>query len=297
MSFIIEGMDGTGKSYLSAQLSRMFTFRDGVGYSHSGRKFGFYEEIKMVKSGSDNMIYDRLSHLSEQVYGPILRGFTEKWLRHRAFDRACLSKRGVVILCDPGIEAARKSWEANREYEVIKDLAEWTTGYYAYQKLITHLPVVYYDWTRDSTVELFSQLEYCSPSEDLGPGSGHFQQGNVLIVADRCNLIEQCEIPFAAKNGSSIWLSGLMDEANIPEDKLYWANSFTHDGNKIDPCYMDLLEPSKIFALGREAEKYLKGVGVVPDEIFPHPQFWKRFNYNSSYSFVSALKGATDAIT
>jgi len=296
MSFIVEGMDGTGKSHLSAKLSRMFAFRDGVGYSHSGRKFGFYEEIKMVKSGSDNMIYDRLSHLSEQVYGPILRGFTEKWLGHRAFDRVCLSKRGVVILCDPGLEAAKKSWEANKEYEMIKNVDEWMTGYYAYQNLATHLPIVSYDWTRDTALDLFSRIEYCAPSEDLGPGSGHFKQGNVLIVADRCNLSEQCEVPFAAKNGSSMWLSNLLDESGIPENKLYWANSFTHDGNKVDPCYMEILEPSKIFALGREAEKYLKDVSVIPDESFPHPQYWKRFHYNSPYSFVSVLKRATDAI-
>ena len=254
MSFIVEGMDGTGKSHLSAQLSRMFAFRDGVGYSHSGRKFGFYEEIKMVKRGSDNMIYD------------------------------------------PGLEAAKKSWEANKEYEMIKDVDEWMTGYYAYQNLATHLPIVSYDWTRDTALDLFSQIEYCAPSEDLGPGSGHFKQGNVLIVADRCNLSEQCEVPFAAKNGSSMWLSNLLDESGIPEDKLYWANSFTHDGNKIDPCYIEILEPSKIFALGREAEKYLKDVSVIPDESFPHPQYWKRFHYNSPYSFVSVLKRATDAI-
>jgi len=50
------------------------------------------------------------------------------------------------------------------------------------------------------------------------------------------------------------------------------------------------------FALGREAEKYLKDVSVIPDESFPHPQYWKRFHYNSPYSFVSVLKRATDAI-
>ena len=297
MSYIVEGMDGTGKSFLSASLSRMLQFQDGIGYSHSGRQFEFYEELKMVRTGTDNTIYDRLSHLSEQVYGPVLRGFFEPHFEHRAFDRACLSKRGVVILCDPGLEAAKKSWENNREYEVIKNVEQWMTGYYAYKKIKTHLPVVSYDWTNDSVADLVARVLKSSPSEDLGPGSGHFKQGNVLIVSDRCNLSEQCEVPFAAKNGSSMWLSRLLDEVDIPEEKLYWTNSFTWYGNKIDPGYIELMNPSKIFCLGKEAKKYLDSYGISYDNAFPHPQYWKRFHHYEPYLFVPALKEAADAIT
>lgn len=74
---ILDGMDNTGKTTLARRICAEF----GLNYLHSPSEYK-YDFSKMISWAEDELnanqyaLYDRFSPITDQVYGPVLRGGT-----------------------------------------------------------------------------------------------------------------------------------------------------------------------------------------------------------------------------
>ena len=286
MAIILEGCDGAGKSTLAKKMETW----EGFEVVHSD-KMDVWDEHQLISSKGPKTIFDRLAHLSDQVYGPVLREeFSSTIVKNRRiFDRMLLSLGGVVVLCEPCLETTCQGWQKNLDSKGPESWDAFAKIYFGYKQLKTDLPVITYDWENDNLVDLAAKVNKVTPTVNKGPGSGSWNPGAVvLLVGDKCNLKEQREIPFSSNNGSSTWLASELEDVGFPETRLYWANSTLWDGREIYPDYISDLDPVKIYGLGDTASKYLHKHGFT-HETGPHPQHWKRFHYSEPYPLITSL--------
>lgn len=130
-----------------------------------------------------------------------------------------------------------------------------------------------------------------------GPGIGNWSPGEVtLIVGDRHGpSIQPYKLEYnlafcdMAKAGSSYWLSDKLSEAEIPEEKLYWINAYDKDDRPTSAEFVNRLSPITILTLGDSAAEWCKA-NRLRYEPFKHPQYHKRFHYNTPYSLINRLK-------
>jgi len=123
-------------------------------------------------------------------------------------------------------------------------------------------------------------------------GAGSYTKGVVLLVGEQTSHPEQNKyhIPFCSIKGCSGWLNTKLEEAQIPEEQLFWVNALNNDGSQADLRRIyDDLEPRAVIALGRVAERQLLKFGIKHEQV-PHPQSWKRFNHHKPYPLINLLK-------
>ncbi len=157
---ILEGPDGAGKSTLATALVRLTGFKythftapaQGVSFDDTCRI-----QVGEVHASGESVLFDRF-HLSERVYGPIARGVDTM---SDDFEQSMWGLvRPVVVLCLPPWETAYTNWaQRNAERaEMIVKRSQYEAVYLAYESIRTTLPVLQYDYTRDSVVDLYNRL-------------------------------------------------------------------------------------------------------------------------------------------
>jgi thymidylate kinase len=157
---VLEGPDGAGKSTLATALSRM----TGFAYQHftapaKGTSFDATcrQSLDRIRADGKNVIVDRF-HLSERVYGPLLRGadtMTE------TFEQTVWEAvRPVVVMCLPPYRVAFENWAKRKAAngELVTKSEQYEAVYLAYENLRTTLPILQYDYTRDRAVDLCERL-------------------------------------------------------------------------------------------------------------------------------------------
>ena len=156
MAIILEGCDGAGKSTLAEKLRKHYKFE----VIHSD-KMNYWEEHKLISSKGPNTIFDRLSHLSDQIYGPILRNDHNSPVvkNRKVFDKMLININGVVILCEPCLETTSKGWQKNLDSKGPENWDSFAKIYFGYKGLKTDLPVIRYDWETDNYSELICQVD------------------------------------------------------------------------------------------------------------------------------------------
>jgi hypothetical protein len=133
-------------------------------------------------------------------------------------------------------------------------------------------------------------------------GAGNYQEGiQALIVGESHTagfvpaspkIDKATQAPFCSTEGCSGWLNQLLENAQIPEEKLFWVNS-VHDGVNTDlESLICRLKPYHVVALGKTAHAALDFHGIV-HHYFSHPQFHKRFKHNEPYPLIQFLKSVT----
>jgi len=217
-----------------------------------------------------------------------------------------MSRRAVVVLCAPPYEICRENWQAGRERDEemftseIKHFAEWAK-FKALQSTFqtpasalmvdaprTELPVVTYDYTKDSVYDVMDRICDYRPGYNQGPGIGCFEHGTFLLVGDESNKRSNpLALPFVADEGCSPWLAACLDAWGVAEGDLYWINATRADGLETDGRFTHVLWPSRVIALGDEAQRWVKRrdfAGGTQLIHVPHPQYWKRFNHHAEYT-------------
>lgn len=116
MLIVLEGPDGSGKSYLADQLRREFDLE----YHHEGPPpqdvpiLEYYTSI-LLRLVPTNTVIDRFA-LGERVYGPHYRGHDALgelgWIKIRRLMETC---RVVQVLCLPSYEVCYEAWSSGRE--------------------------------------------------------------------------------------------------------------------------------------------------------------------------------------
>lgn len=290
MITIIEGPDGAGKTTLAKELAK----RLRAEYVHCGPPRGdpFREYFDLFQdTPTGGRVFDRY-HLGERVYGPVYRG--EDGLgaaRQRMLERALFSKRAVVIRCLPPLDTVIENWTRRKAEggEMLDNVAQLKAVYEGFQNVTTHLPEAVHNYTKDDLDGLVSWIKTLRPEANLGPGAGHFREGNTLIVGEQCGPKDITGMPFIGDAGScSLWLADQLEKWYISEYNLYWINALDADGDLEDPAFIDKLQPSKIIALGKIAAKWCDALDLTYTGV-PHPQFWKRFKFHSPYPLKDVL--------
>lgn len=281
MVTILEGPDGGGKSTLARSLAS----KRGVTV-HFGLLDNLFENYLQVTRFIDPVLCDRL-HLSEQAYGPSVRGKDAlPASQRRMLERVLLSKQAVVILCLPPVEVCLKAFNSRPETEYLQKEELLRAVYARYDtQLTTDLPTVSYDYTSNKVAELLEKVELARSPLNLGPGVGQFSQRSTLLVGDQLN---QGDFPFVSLTGCSPWLADQLESAGVGEDQLYWVNAKTAADQPTDPDFIDKLQPAKVIALGEVAAGWCRDAGVVHVQV-PHPQFWKRFHHRRPYPLLKEL--------
>lgn len=122
-------------------------------------------------------------------------------------------------------------------------------------------------------------------------GAGAFIPGNILLVGEQAanTKKDSNQQPFCSDYGCSGWLNDLLDEADIPEEKLFWLNALYNDGTPIVLKPMVLTcKPSIVVALGTVARKLCRD-NYVEHQFFYHPQYWRRFKSKQRYPLLDFL--------
>jgi hypothetical protein len=125
-------------------------------------------------------------------------------------------------------------------------------------------------------------------------GAGSYSNGSILLVGEQVSHPEanKYHAPFCSIKGCSGWLNALLEDAGIPEKKMFWVNALDNDGTEVNLRQIcDTIEPCTVFALGNVARDQLRKQGITSFGHVPHPQYWKRFKSKQPYPLIIALQG------
>lgn len=127
-------------------------------------------------------------------------------------------------------------------------------------------------------------------------GIGAFTEGNILIVGDSPGEMNHgYNTPFVG-SGCSIWFSKRLEEANIPEDQLYWINSKNNFGVEAEQDFIDVLKPRLIICLGNTATQWAHNLKSDFNVVkMYHPQYWLRFQSQYKYPLIDLILKAIDS--
>jgi len=283
---ILEGPDCGGKSTL-AELWPL-PESNKIHFSHQEDKLTAYKKFLSEHRGRD-MLLDRF-HISEQVYGPILRNSNELLYTGRFLERELLADASCVVLCLPPWPIVRYQWQKRIDSEMVKDVEVMRAIYEAYHEIETDLKVFLFDYTKDPLPRLVDKVNRFMHCDNKMP-HGFFGSpfATVLLVGDEVSSQEQHGVPFTRDRvGCSTWLAKQLHDAGISEGHLAWVNS-TPDLTKKQVDFIQDRFPNKI-ALGVTAEYKLRQLGFSMFETVQHPQYWKRFLSKEPYPLIAKLK-------
>lgn len=293
---ILEGPDGAGKTTLAAawrnklalagltsNLSDHGPYLDQTGDFISTR----YLRSLLMAANSPHVFLDR-SWFSEEVYGPIVRGVDRMETRHhRVLERVAFSRSAVQLICLPPYENCLKAYLARKEMEYLEDESILRAVWDNFRALTTldkpqRIPTFVYDYTREPDLQDFIDLvEGLRPPPNLGPGLGHFRNGDSTLIIHEHNL------PVTP----DMWLDPAWKMLNqelemfyIPERSLYWVGAIGAGGNETKPDgWIDELAPKKVVAMGALAWAWCKRNGITAKEI-PSHDWWFRFRAGDEFS-------------
>ena len=160
MLIILEGFDNSGKSTLGQQLQSLLDWNliHSTGFHDLGKMEDFLWGV-LEKSQRGNLIVDRISLISEDIYGPIMRGKSmysfHRWLTWwERFERL----NPLIIFCDPPLSQVQATFGERAQETVGGQLAPKATAIiHAYRRFFaTKLPHMFpslaihtYDYTDD----------------------------------------------------------------------------------------------------------------------------------------------------
>ncbi len=297
MRLILEGIDGVGKS----------SILEGIEKTHRVRSIHLVKPPKGVtphkwsdyfRENYDTYELLSRSHISERVYGDLIRGRSliddwQNWLLNLQ-----LQVRGFriayIVRSLEQVEEQMMKRDKPSDYDLWV-LKNWSAMCAAYNKYLpAHLTSQVTNAGELSHAISSASVVGITPLEtsyrDLrGIGS---LVPRVIFVGDEFTLRRRS---FAhAKPFDFGEASKLLFEALSPFPHIYLTNSFYNDLGEIRSQFqltdeLKRFAGAKIVALGAEACIRLKRIGFEPNQVIPHPQYWRRFRYKDRASYVADL--------
>ena len=294
---IFEGVDGAGKTTAAKEYADEIKAR----YVH----FPALKEVRIslprlyveamlpALLGYQDVVFDR-SWYSEPIYGEVFRAGANRvgTASCLMLERLAMRCGGVVVNCDPGWDAIRRSYEARQKEEMLTSLALVGQAYQAYQRQVSsiQLPIFQFDYTVGDAYWRTWEDDRMSRHPAHRGTAGNLSARIVLVgdgLAERKETDAWYQWPFASfsAQGCSRWLTEQLFNHGINERDLLWLNSSDADLlTKIES-----MTNSTIVALGREAEAALLKQGLAATFV-EHPQAWKRFHANETYPLIKLLR-------
>lgn len=133
----------------------------------------------------------------------------------------------------------------------------------------------------------------------LGPSwnlSGTVRPGNCLLVGDQVSDREgAAPWPFFAPNGSSRYLSKVLGDLWLDEDRLAIMNAYplTSTAEEHELIRQAVQTCGRVVALGRRAAEQLGELGIIVNHTVRHPQHARRFTHHDR-SYEDELERAID---
>lgn len=298
---IFEGPDGGGKT----TAAQAYAAQTGARYVHlgpfpevdEGLARLYVEAMLPALLGDSSVVLDR-SWLSERPYGLVYRGGQDRIRRpgHRMLERLTLRCDPMVVLCLPPWEAVEASFKRRKAQELLQDTQQLRRVYDLYQVPGTCLPTFLYDYTKqplETLLDTVPRLRISHASHgahDLSARTAGSLRAKVLLVGETFGRPKAhdplYQWPFASfsRAGCSWWLTQQLDEADIGETQLLWANA-DMEVPRLLRCSPEKL----VVALGTEASKRLTRWGLAHETV-QHPQAWKRFSHGKPYPLVQLLR-------
>lgn len=305
VTVILDGPDCAGKTMAATTALRDLEatrFHHGPYLGETKIAHYYASSLTYQMRMEENVIMDR-SWLSEPIYGGVMRGGNNRIsvAHRRMLERLAWSTRSVTVIALPPWDTIHGCYMKRKADEYLNQIEKLEAVYNKFQSAMLDydLPTMVYNWEGENQRNLTERVYDLAPNYNMGPGIGHWHPGeSILIVGDRPsprtkfdNASKGAHLPFVSfkEDGCSGWLAEQLEEAKIPESKLYWVNAHGIHGKAQLPAFVGFLQPRKIIALGRSAAQWCHRFRL-PHEKIPHPQFWKRFHYNERYPLLEVLK-------
>jgi predicted ATPase len=280
---ILEGPDGAGKTTLAKELEKCgyVYVHHGVPTEEEGKDL-FAWRLKALLDAREfqSVVFDRL-HLSERIYGPVMRGASlHTELHEKLIERYLHAQGGQVVICLPPWRVVLNNWMKNQENEYVDSPQKLKRIYDAYEKL--QGPYMCFDYTIYN-VQAFAkgltEIEnYKLPDTWVGSPNARF-----LFVGERANGLP--DLPFMEAKNSSLYLHECIDAAGYQESEIAFTNAYQADGSLNNLLY-NPYHPTTVIALGNVAHVALRD---VQHALVAHPAYWKRFHANERQTYVDTL--------
>ena len=177
---ILEGPDGAGKTTLANELEKC-----GCAYVHFGVPplgedlFKWFLKPLLDAREFQSVVFDRL-HLSDRIYGPLMRGdspLTE--LHERLIERYLYARGGQVVICLPPWRTVLNNWLKNQENEYVDTPGKLRKIYGGYYRLLrSERSYMAFDYTRQNVATYAKALcemkNYELPDTYVGSTSARF---------------------------------------------------------------------------------------------------------------------------
>lgn len=309
---IVEGPDGSGKSTfieaLGLTASKVRALRGGQGGTNADGQcdvtasgWGGDQEATVAyarglhaRMDQEQAAYDRY-HLSEVVYGPMLRdksGIDGNELRVL---RRLLYARGIpTVVCLPPFAVTRKNVETPGRERPAFQTPEflWT----AYQRWSTvafagqDANVIVYDYRQEPDARAWYGRHRIPASREIGnPTAVGSPSARYLIVGEQSNLA--VDLPFFSMRASSGYLNRTLWEAGFREAEMCFINALDAKGRP-NPIRNLPLTITDVICLGKVAEEAIHAHRdkALKVHALPHPQFWKRFHSRQLNDYTLRLQ-------
>jgi len=299
---IFEGPDGAGKS----TIAKKYADEIGAKYVHFpalprvNQSLGrmYVEAMMPALLGYQHVVFDRC-WMSETPYGEVHREGRDRLNQasRRMLERLAFRCGAVVVKCLPPVETCIENFRKRKGLEMLRSEQELSAVWGIYETLRTELPMVTYDYTWDLG-ESFSRdldddiIDLRTSGHPLDIQSAGVLGAPVILVGDsfaeRKERDSWYQWPFGSFSGEgcSKWLTDELNKAAIRECDLMWVNS----DQPLDA--VEILLGQQVIALGQIAASACYA-NKIEAQVVEHPQYWKRFKSNQTYSLIQRIHNAT----
>lgn len=297
MLTILEGPDGGGKSTFGKWLTehnRAILLHHGPYPAEKRISQHYWRSFPL--SREQHCVLDR-SWLSEPIYAEAWRGTPSRInvAERRMLERIAFGNQVVVACIQPSLKVCLDRWGARRKDEYVKDANKFEHVFGLYQNLDTDLPLARFDEIVPDYQGWVEVLDEMRSPYNAGPGVGWFSQNSVVLLGDRpSNERWRADWPFCSYSGCSPWLAEQLEEADIPESRLYWVNSTSAQGAPLPLDWLFDHEFVRVIALGVNAERALRAAGrrYMTELVYTaieHPQHHRRFLRQEPYELIENI--------